>query len=207
MCVRAGGRLGMRPFDVQLAAGVVMHQGGLAELATGEGKTLIATLPAFLNALDGKGVHVTTVNDYLARRDAEWMRADLQGPGPDASASCSSRWANRTGKRATTATSPTAPPSEFGFDFLRDRLKVAGRKGQEAPFWAPWSPERAASARRPKTPTSSAPTTSPWWTRPTTSSSTRPARRSSSHGPTRLATEEEQIVYHWADDLATARWP
>ena len=61
----------MRPFDVQLAAGVILHQGGLAELATGEGKTLVATLPAYLNALDGKGVHVTTVNDYLARRDAE----------------------------------------------------------------------------------------------------------------------------------------
>src|SRR5262249_9053141 len=64
--------LKMRPFDVQLAAAVVLHRGALAELATGEGKTLTAALPAFLNALPGKGVHVTTVNDYLAKRDAEW---------------------------------------------------------------------------------------------------------------------------------------
>src|SRR2546430_512451 len=63
---------GLRPFDVQLAAGVILHNGALAEVATGEGKTLIAALPATLNALAGKGVHVTTVNDYLARRDAEW---------------------------------------------------------------------------------------------------------------------------------------
>src|SRR6185369_16428933 len=68
-------QLRLRPFDVQLAAGVVIHRGALAEVATGEGKTLIATLPAALNALEGKGVHVTTVNDYLARRDAEWTGA------------------------------------------------------------------------------------------------------------------------------------
>src|SRR4051812_38873072 len=65
--------LGIRPFDVQLAAGAVMHFGGLVELATGEGKTVSASCPAFLNALLGKGVHVTTVNDYLAKRDAEWI--------------------------------------------------------------------------------------------------------------------------------------
>src|SRR5262249_33956039 len=64
--------LGVRPYDVQIAAGIVLHQGALAEVATGEGKTLVATLPAALNALQGKGVHVTTVNDYLAKRDAEW---------------------------------------------------------------------------------------------------------------------------------------
>ena len=73
VCVAAKRRLNMRPFDVQLAAGVVMHQGGLAELATGEGKTLCAVMPAFLNGLSGKGVHVATVNDYLAKRDAEEM--------------------------------------------------------------------------------------------------------------------------------------
>src|SRR5262249_46026628 len=72
VCVAAVRTLQLRPFDVQLAGGVVLHRGGLAELATGEGKTLVASLPAFLNALPGKGVHVTTVNDYLARRDAEW---------------------------------------------------------------------------------------------------------------------------------------
>src|SRR3546814_14320177 len=63
----------MRHFDVQMVGGVVLHRGEIAEMATGEGKTLMATLPCYLNALEGKGVHVVTVNDYLARRDAEWM--------------------------------------------------------------------------------------------------------------------------------------
>ena len=65
--------LGMRHFDVQLIGGMVLHQGKIAEMKTGEGKTLVATLPCYLNALAGRGVHVVTVNDYLARRDAEWM--------------------------------------------------------------------------------------------------------------------------------------
>ncbi|MCK5405708.1 MAG: preprotein translocase subunit SecA, partial [Desulfobulbaceae bacterium] len=65
--------LDMRPFDVQLVGGVVLHQGKIAEMKTGEGKTLVATLPVYLNALTGRGVHVVTVNDYLAKRDAEWM--------------------------------------------------------------------------------------------------------------------------------------
>src|SRR5690606_10239318 len=65
--------LGMRHYDVQLIGGVVLHEGKIAEMKTGEGKTLVATLPVYLNALEGKGVHVVTVNDYLARRDAEWM--------------------------------------------------------------------------------------------------------------------------------------
>src|SRR3546814_9906482 len=63
----------MRHFDVQMVGGIVLHRGEIAEMATGEGKTLMATLPCYLNALEGKGVHVVTVNDYLARRDAEWM--------------------------------------------------------------------------------------------------------------------------------------
>ena len=65
--------LGMRPFDVQLIGGMVLHRGDIAEMRTGEGKTLVATLPAYLNALSGKGVHVVTVNEYLAKRDSEWM--------------------------------------------------------------------------------------------------------------------------------------
>ena len=73
VCVAALRTTNLRPFDVQLAGGVVLHHGAIAELATGEGKTLTASMPAFLNALTGKGVHVTTVNDYLASRDAEWM--------------------------------------------------------------------------------------------------------------------------------------
>src|SRR3979490_59732 len=73
--VREGGRrvLNMRHFDVQLIGGMVLHEGKIAEMKTGEGKTLVATLPAYLNALRGNGVHVVTVNDYLARRDSEWM--------------------------------------------------------------------------------------------------------------------------------------
>ena len=74
VCREAGRRvLGMRHFDVQLIGGMVLHRGGIAEMKTGEGKTLVATLPVYLNALAGKGVHVITVNDYLARRDSEWM--------------------------------------------------------------------------------------------------------------------------------------
>ena len=65
--------LGMRHFDVQLIGGIILHQGRIAEMKTGEGKTLVATLPVYLNALSGKGVHVITVNDYLAKRDSEWM--------------------------------------------------------------------------------------------------------------------------------------
>jgi preprotein translocase subunit SecA len=73
--VREAGKrvLGMRHFDVQLVGGMVLHDGQIAEMKTGEGKTLVSTLPAYLNALSGKGVHIITVNDYLARRDAEWM--------------------------------------------------------------------------------------------------------------------------------------
>src|SRR6478736_5785708 len=72
---REGGRrfLGMRHYDVQMIGGMVLHSGSIAEMVTGEGKTLVATLPAYLNALEGKGVHVVTVNDYLAKRDSEWM--------------------------------------------------------------------------------------------------------------------------------------
>jgi hypothetical protein len=74
--------LGQRPYDVQLIGGIVLHEGAIAEMKTGEGKTLVATLPTYLNALAGNGVHVVTVNDYLARRDAEWMGEALQLPRP-----------------------------------------------------------------------------------------------------------------------------
>ncbi len=86
--VREAGRrvLNMRHFDVQLIGGMVLHSGKIAEMKTGEGKTLVATLPAYLNALEGKGVHVVTVNDYLAKRDAEWMGRIYKAPRPHASA-------------------------------------------------------------------------------------------------------------------------
>ena len=137
VCVQTRRVLGMRPFDVQLAAGVVMHQGGLAELATGEGKTLTASLPVFLNALEGKGVHVATVNDYLARRDAEWMQPIYQGLGLSIGV-LQQQMPEQERKKAYQADVTYATASEFGFDFLRDRLKGAGAQGREAPFWAPW---------------------------------------------------------------------
>src|SRR5437879_3372822 len=81
--VREAGRrfLNMRHFDVQLIGGMVLHRGKIAEMKTGEGKTLVATLPVYLNALEGKGVHVVTVNDYLAKRDYEWMGPSYKGRG------------------------------------------------------------------------------------------------------------------------------
>ena len=93
--VREAGKrvLGMRHFDVQLIGGMVLHEGQIAEMKTGEGKTLVATLPSYLNALTGRGVHVVTVNDYLARRDAEWMGQVhrflglIRGPDPAGHAS------------------------------------------------------------------------------------------------------------------------
>ena len=71
----------MRHFDTQMLGGIILHRGNIAEMVTGEGKTLVATLPAYLNALEGKGVHIVTVNDYLARRDCEWMSPIYQALG------------------------------------------------------------------------------------------------------------------------------
>ena len=114
--------VGMRPFDVQLVGGVVLHQGMIAEMKTGEGKTLVATMPVYLNALEGKGAHVVTVNDYLARRDAEWMGeiyrflgltvGIVQHDMPDA---------DRQAAYAADVTYGTN--NEFGFDYLRDNMK------------------------------------------------------------------------------------
>jgi preprotein translocase subunit SecA len=137
VCVAIRRTLALNPFDVQLAGGVALHQQAIAELATGEGKTLVAIFPTYLTALEGKGVHVTTVNDYLARRDAEWVGPAHRLLG--LSVGCIQQQMgdqDRTAAYRCDITYGTA--SEFGFDFLRDRLKVAGNKGQEAPFWAPW---------------------------------------------------------------------
>ena len=83
-CREAADRvLGLRPYRVQLIGGIILHQGRIAEMKTGEGKTLVATLPAYLNALTGEGVHIVTVNDYLAKRDSEWMGKVLPLPGSD----------------------------------------------------------------------------------------------------------------------------
>jgi preprotein translocase subunit SecA len=200
VCVAAVRTTKLRPFDVQLAGGVVLHHGAIAELATGEGKTLVAAMPAFLNALTGKGVHVTTVNDYLANRDAEWMGPiytslgltvgvlQMQMPEPA-----------RAQAYRCDITYGTA--SEFGFDFLRDRLKVSGNRGIAMPFWGPWT---ASSGQ---------------FTQPLD-----PKVQREHHyaivdeadnifideartpliisAPTRLATPDEQVVYHWADRIA-----
>jgi preprotein translocase subunit SecA len=204
VCVAAKRLLGLRPFDVQLAGGFVLHQGGLAELATGEGKTLTASLPTFLNALEGKGVHVTTVNDYLARRDAEWMGPIYRSLG--LSVGVLQMQMGEQDRRAAYRSDITyGTASEFGFDFLRDRLKVAGAKGQEAPFWAPWVGGAAAAS---------------------------PEDTSAQRGhhfalvdeadnifideartpliisaPTRLASPEEQIVFLWADEVVRRMEP
>ena len=106
---RAAALKNMRHFDVQILGGIVLHGGNIAEMVTGEGKTLVATLAAYLNALDGKGVHVVTVNDYLARRDCEWMRPILQRPGHDRRRHPGRHGLGRAAARPTTATSPTAP--------------------------------------------------------------------------------------------------
>ncbi len=109
VCREAGRRvLGLRHYDVQLMGGIVLHRGCIAEMVTGEGKTLVATLPAYLNALEGKGVHVVTVNDYLARRDMEWMGPIYMSLGLTVGAIQSNMETDRRGRRPTTATSPTA---------------------------------------------------------------------------------------------------
>ena len=106
---RAGAILNMRHYDVQLMGGMVLHGGNIAEMVTGEGKTLVATLAAYLNALEGKGVHVVTVNDYLARRDAEWMSPLFQRPRHDRRRDPVGDGLRPSGRRSTPATSPTAP--------------------------------------------------------------------------------------------------
>jgi len=200
VCVAAKRTIGLRPFDVQLAAGIVMHHGALAELATGEGKTLTASLPLFLNALTGKGAHLATVNDYLARRDCEWMTPIYQMLGLSVAA-LQMNMPDPQRAEAYRCDITYGVASEFGFDFLRDRLRQRG-SGQAGavPFWAAWSGngDRQApldprvqrdfnfvivdeadsilidEARTPLI----------------ISMATRPA------------TEEESVVYHWADDLA-----
>ena len=125
--------LGMRHFDVQLLGGVVLHRGEIAEMKTGEGKTLVSTLPAYLNALSGKGVHIVTVNDYLARRDAEWMGQVHRflgltvgliqsGMGP----------AERQRNYACDITYATN--SELGFDYLRDNMATSMNEVVQRPF-------------------------------------------------------------------------
>lgn len=187
---------GYQPFDVQLAAGIIMHYGGLVELATGEGKTLCAVAPTFLNALSGKGVHVTTVNDYLAQRDAEEMGPVHRLLGM--TVGCLQQKMQDGERQAQYKCDLTyGTASEFGFDFLRDRMKLRGGQATNAPFWSGWmggGPKQDPRVQRGlhyaivdeadsifidegRTPLIIA-------------------------NPTRPATEEEQVVYLWANRVA-----
>src|SRR3954467_5023877 len=116
--------LGQRHFDVQLIGGMVLHDGSIAEMRTGEGKTLTATLPAVLNALAGKGVHVVTVNDYLARRDAEWMRPVYELLGVSVGVLQAGE-SDELKHAAYAADITSGTNSEFGFDYLRDNLAMS----------------------------------------------------------------------------------
>ncbi len=113
--------LGLRIFDVQLLGGVFLHRGNIAEMKTGEGKTLVATLPAFLNSLGGKGVHIVTVNDYLARRDAEWMGTVYGTLGMTVGVVVPSQ-ADEEKREAYRADITYATNNELGFDYLRDNM-------------------------------------------------------------------------------------
>src|SRR5262249_55284605 len=133
-CREAGRRyLKMRHYDVQLMGGMVLHGGNIAEMVTGEGKTLVATLAAYLNALEGKGVHVVTVNDYLARRDAEWMSPLYNGLGLTVGAiQADMESAERQqiyGRDITYGTN-----NEFGFDYLRDNMKPTRELQAQGPL-------------------------------------------------------------------------
>ncbi len=133
VCREAGRRfLGMRHYDTQLVGGMVLHSGDIAEMVTGEGKTLVATLPAYLNALEGKGVHVVTVNDYLARRDMEWMGPLYMNLGLTVGAIQNSMdSAERQKAYACDITYGTN--NEFGFDYLRDNMRPAARGDSKFP--------------------------------------------------------------------------
>lgn len=126
-CREAGRRfMRMRHYDVQLIGGMVLHGGNIAEMITGEGKTLVATLPTYLNALEGKGVHVVTVNDYLARRDMEWMAPLYMGLGMTVG-NIQSGMDNDERQHAYSCDITYATNNELGFDYLRDNMRMAAR--------------------------------------------------------------------------------
>ncbi len=190
---------GMRAFDVQLAAAVVLHQQSIAEVATGEGKTLIGVFPVYLNALVGKGAHVVTVNDYLARRDGELLGPIFASLGLTVGV-LQQGMHEQERYPAYQADITYGTGSEFGFDFLRDRLKAASSRTQDLPFWTAWTPGAAG-----------------------VSGVSPPVQRGHHFAlvdevdsifideartpliianPTRLATPDEQVVHLWADRLA-----
>ena len=133
VCRESGKRfLGMRHYDVQLLGGMILHEGNIAEMVTGEGKTLVATLPAYLNALSGQGVHIITVNDYLARRDMEWMGPIFTNLGLKVGAIYSGMDpSDRQDSYACDITYGTN--NEFGFDYLRDNMRMAAQGDDRYP--------------------------------------------------------------------------
>jgi preprotein translocase subunit SecA len=132
--VRESGRrfLGMRHYDVQLMGGMILHEGNIAEMVTGEGKTLVATLPAYLNALTGKGVHVVTVNDYLARRDMEWMGPIYTNLGLTVG-NIQSGMESGERQKSYACDITYGTNNEFGFDYLRDNMRDAARGDDRFP--------------------------------------------------------------------------
>ena len=125
--------LGQRHYDVQMVGGMVLHRGEIAEMRTGEGKTLVATLAVYLNALEGKGVHVVTVNDYLARRDAEWMGQVYKFLGLSVGVIIPNL-DDDTRREAYAADITYGTNNEFGFDYLRDNMKYAREQMVQRPF-------------------------------------------------------------------------
>src|SRR6185295_4780833 len=125
--------LGQRHYDVQLIGGIALHQGKIAEMKTGEGKTLVATLPVYLNAIEGKGVHVVTVNDYLAKRDSEWMGQVYRFLGLTVGVIV--HGLNDAQRREAYACDITYGTNhEFGFDYLRDNMKFRLEDMTQRPF-------------------------------------------------------------------------
>ena len=136
-CIEASDRvLGMRHYPVQILGGIILHNGGIAEMKTGEGKTLVATLPAYLNALAGKGVHIVTVNDYLARRDSEWMGKVYRFLGLEVGLIVNGL-DNEERVKAYAADITYGTNNEYGFDYLRDNMvQYKKDKVQRKPFYA-----------------------------------------------------------------------
>jgi preprotein translocase subunit SecA len=125
--------LGQRHYDVQLIGGIALHRGEIAEMKTGEGKTLVATLAVYLNALEGKGVHVVTVNDYLARRDADWMGQVYRFLGMTVGVIVPNL-ADEDRRAAYAADITYGTNNEFGFDYLRDNMKFSREQMVQRPF-------------------------------------------------------------------------
>jgi preprotein translocase subunit SecA len=200
VCVAATRTIGLRPFDVQLAAGMVLHHGALAEVATGEGKTLVAALPLFLNALTGKGVHLATVNDYLAKRDCEWMGPIYRSLGLSVAA-LQMNMPDAQRREAYLCDITYGVASEFGFDFLRDRLRLraAGLAGP-VPFWVAWSGNGSpAAALEPRVQRDFHYVIVDEADSILIDEARTPLIISTA---TRQATAEESVVYLWADELA-----